>query len=237
MKKIIILLFFVSLFLGEMFSQTYTLQMMDSDTECYLELYDNRQYIIKLSHKSAPDLMLSSIFSFGGYSVDSEGTYTLTDRTHAYCIRLERASESTGERVLFVKNAFGWMQNNYFVKSSAVHATPIDITQNFLTADEVVAFREKLLAANTHKMAVAEGRFSVDSGGFSLNLRKNGTYTMRYHSLPLSEGTWTIGQNVLELWDEDVDARFHAIVLSDGTLRSALLPGEFSALRFNPVKK
>lgn len=236
MKKIFsIIVFVIASFLG-VFAQSYTLQSMSSYPDVLLELYPNKSYIIKISHQGAPDLMMSNIFSFGDYVVDAGGTYTLTDKTHNYTMKLEIASESTKEKVLLVKESFGWMENNYFVMSATKPATPVNITENFLSADELIAFREKN-KVDKCPVKIKQNKYVADLDGFSLNINKNETYTMYYYTLPVSKGKWSIENNFLVLLDGDLNSRFYAIVRPDGTLRSALLPGEFSATNFKISEK
>lgn len=234
-KNVVFAALILSSFVGAL-AQSYKLQMTDSDIDCYLDLYDSNAYILKISYNAASDLMMSNIFSFGNYVADNSGTYTFTDKTHSFAMTMETASESTKERVLFVKNSFGWMENNYFVMTSPRPATPPDITENFLKAEEVFAFREKNRTEEC-PFAISAGKYSTDLEGFLLNLNRDSTYTMYYYSLPLSKGKWTVEHNLLVLSDANVNARFYAIVQADGSLRSALLPGEFSALRFNAAKR
>ena len=235
MKKIFAIISFIVASFAGVFAQSYTLQSMQSYPDVLLELYPNKSYIVKISHKGAPDLMMSNIFSFGNYEVDAKGNYTLTDKTHNFSMQLEIASQSTKEKVLLVKESFGWMENNYFVMSAAKPATPINITENFLSADELVAFREK---NKTDKcpVKIKQNKYVADLDGYSLNINKNETYTLYYYAMPISKGKWSVENNFLVLSDENVNSRFFAIVKPDGTLRSALLPGEFSATNFKVQK-
>lgn len=235
MKKIFTVILFVIASLVGVSAQSYKLQSMDSYSDVLLELYPNNSYIVKISSKSTPDLMMSNIFSFGNYVVDSTGSYTFTDKTHNFLMKMEIASQSTKEEVLFVKESFEWMENNYFVISAKKPVTPINITENFLSADDLVSFREKN-KVDKSPLKIKQNKYVADLDGYSLNINKDQTYTLYFYILPISKGKWAVENNFLVLKDKDINTQFYAIIKSDGTLRSALLPGEFSTTNFK-VKK
>lgn len=235
MKKIGILFFFSVFLLSAINAQTYTLQM-NSDIETYLELYPNNRYIIKTSYKGAPDFMMSTIFSFGTYKIEPNQTYVFTDKTHGFDMKMEIASKTTKEKVLFVKDAFGWMENNYFVMSSQKAVTPVNITDNFLTKDEVVSFRNKN-KAETCPVKIENGRYKSGMDGYSLILNSDKTYSLHFYNVLLSKGNWVTENNFLVLADADVNKHFYGIINNDGSIRSALFPGEFNTTTFKQEGK
>lgn len=236
MKKICILFFFTTFLVSIINAQTYTLQKMDSDVETYLELYPNNRYIIKMSYRGAPDFMMSNIFSFGTFKKEANQTYVLTDKTHTFTMKMEIASKTTKEKVLFVKDAFGWMENNYFVMSSEKAVTPLNITDNFLSAEELTSFRNK---NKTEKCPVEleNGRYKSGMDGYILTLNSDETYALRFYNTLLSKGNWTVENNFLVLNDGDMHNRFYGIVNNNGSIRSALFPGEFNTSTFKKETK
>ena len=43
-------------------AQSYALQLTNNDLACYLDIFESGKYLIKLSHKNAPDLVISQPF-------------------------------------------------------------------------------------------------------------------------------------------------------------------------------
>lgn len=231
MKKLFLaILLAFSMFFG-LKAQSYALQLSNSEINCYFDLFDNGTYLIKLSYKGAPDLMMSQIFSFGKYKVDENGDYRLTDSTHGFGITLESVSD---KKVFLVKNGFGWMRMNYLVQTSERAATPISVLDNFLSKDELVAFRKKIVSDSGSQQNLLNFAFyrSEQNPDFSLNLKQDGTYVVKYYSLELSSGNWAREGNLLTLKDKSLSADFHLFIDKDGSLRSALLPGDFFLSRF-----
>ncbi len=231
MKKIAATFFFFAFLLCTVGAQTYKLQKMDTNIETYLELYPNNEYIVKMSHRASPDFMMSNVFSFGTFTKDAAGTYVFTDKTHGFTMTMEIASKTTQEKVLFVKNAFSWMGNNYFSLTSSKAATPQNITENFLSAEELVSFRNKN-KAEKRAVKIENGQYKSGLDGYVLTLNQNKTYSLHFYNMVLSKGNWNTENNLLILIDGDIKARFYGIVNSDGSIRSALFPGEFNASMF-----
>lgn len=231
MKK---LLLSILIAFGALFSinaQSYALQLSNNEMNCYFDMYKNGTYLIKLSYKGASDLMMSQIFSFGDYKMDENGDYRLTDKTHGFDIVLEPISD---KKVFLVKNGFGWMQMNYLVKTGEKTTTPISVLDSFLSKDEVVSFRKKLISGfvsqeNRIKYALYRSEQNPD---FSLNLKEDGTYAVKYYSLELSAGNWTKEGNQLLLKDKNLNSNFYLIIDKDNLLRSTLLPGDFFLSKF-----
>lgn len=216
-------------------AQSYTLQLTNSDLNCYLDMFSDGKYLIKMSYKNAPDLIMSQILSFGEYKVENNGNYRLTDSTNEYIITLEPVS---GKKVFMVRDGFKWMQMNYFVKNSEKPSSPISILDNFLSRQELLNYREKIrIDKNTYKNNFRNGFYQSDfNPDFTFRAHENGTYSIRFYSLELSSGTWEKEDNFLKLKDNNLAADFFVAVEPEGKLKSVLLPGDFSLTRFSKAR-
>lgn len=226
MKKLSlsILLIFSIFFVAN--AQSYALQLSNSDLNCYLDVFSNGKYLIKMSYKNAPDLMMSQILSFGEYKVEKNGDYKLTDSTNDYNITLQPVS---GNKVFMVSDGFKWMQMNYFVKNSEKPSSPISILDDFLSRQELLNYREKVRnTATSYKNSFKKGFYQSDfNPNFTFNANENGTYSIKFYSLELSNGTWQKENNFLKLKDNNLTADFFVMIDPDGKLKSALMPGDF----------
>ncbi|MDO5524190.1 MAG: hypothetical protein Q4G48_09135 [Bacteroidia bacterium] len=213
-------------------AQSYALQLTNSDLNCYLDMFDNGKYLIKMSYKNAPDLMMSQVLSFGEYKTEDNGNYKLTDGTNEYTITLEPVS---GKNVFMVRDGFNWMQMNYFVKNSEKPSSPISILDNFLSRQQLLNYREKM--KNTYKGNFKNGFYQSDfNPAFTFNANENGTYSIRFYSLQLSGGTWEKEDNFLKLKDNHLNTDFYVLIESDQKLKSALMPGDFLMSKFSKVR-
>lgn len=239
MKKTAISILVILISVLSIQAQSYDLKMMNGNFNCYLDLFPDSTYIIKLSTKNTPDLVMSQLFSFGKYSVNKQGVYQLKDRTNEYVMTLETASESTKDKVLFVKNSFGWMQNNYFVKQSAKPLSPASITKDFLKRNELVNYREKQRVPFSQKAcAFVNGTYKSTSNPdyrFTIN-RSDSTYAINLGSLRLSKGKLAQEDNFIVLKDTFSDTPFYVLPDENGMLRSMLMPGDFYLSKFELVK-
>ena len=235
MKKLSLsILLIFSLFFAAK-AQSYALQLSNNDLNCYLDVFSNGKYLIKMSYKNAPDLMMSQILSFGEYKVEENGDYKLTDSTNDYNITLQPVS---GDKVFMVSDGFKWMQMNYFVKNSEKPSSPISILDNFLSRQELLNYREKVkIDKNTYKNTFKKGFYRSDfDSNFTFNANDNGTYSIKFYSLELSNGTWQKENNFLKLKDNNLTADFFVMIDSDGKLKSALIPGDFFLSKFSKVR-
>lgn len=231
MKKLSLSILFVLAALITVKAQSYALQLTNSDLNCYLDMFGNGKYLIKMSYKNAPDLMMSQVLSFGEYSVESNGDYKLTDATNEYKITLQPVS---GNKVLMVSDGFKWMQMNYFVRNSEKPSSPISILDDFLSREELLNYREKI---KNGKNNFRKGFYQSDfNPNFTFNANENGTYSIRFYSLELSNGTWEKENNFLKLKDNNLASDFFVLVDSDGKLKSALMPGDFFLSNFSKVR-
>ncbi len=235
MKKITLVILFIVSIAFTLRAQSYSLQMINSDLNCYLDFFPNKTYLIKLSYKGASDLMMSQIFSFGDYQIAENGNYKLTDRTHQYTFTLEPVS---GNKVFMVKDGFQWMQLNFFVKTSERASSPANITKDFLTNKELVNYRERLKGETGGNMfSFSKGLYRSDfDKSLSVNLRNDSTYSVRYYSLELSSGTWEREGNFIKLKDKNIIPEFYALIDPDNSLKSVLIPGDFSLIKFSATK-
>lgn len=228
MKKLMVSLFVLFTALG-LQAQSYELKMMGGNQRCYLDLFPDQTYVIKLS-TSSPDLMLSQIFSFGKYFIGQDGTYKLTDQTHGYVMTMEASSANTQNKVLFVKNSFAWMRNNYFVKQSDKPSSPTSITKDFLKRDELTNYREKHRIPFSEKVcAFINGTYqSENNPDFTFTISaQDSTYSVNNAGLKLSNGKWTKEDNFVVLKDNFSDTPFYLLPGENGTLQSMLIPGDF----------
>ena len=231
MKKLSLSILFVLAALITVKAQSYALQLTNSDLNCYLDMFGNGKYLIKMSYKNAPDLMMSQVLSFGEYSVESNGDYKLTDATNEYKITLQPVS---GNKVLMVSDGFKWMQMNYFVRNSEKPSSPISILDDFLSREELVNYREKI---KNGKNNFRKGFYQSDfNPNFTFNANENGTYSIKFYSLELSNGTWEKENNFLKLKDNNLASDFFVLVDSDGKLKSVLMPGDFFLSNFSKVR-
>ncbi len=194
-------------------------------------MFDSGKYLIKMSYKNAPDLMMSQVLSFGEYNMEDNGDYKLTDGTNEYVITLEPVS---GNKVFMVRDGFGWMQMNYFVRSSEKPSSPISILDDFLSREELLNYREKI---KNGKNNFRKGFYQSDfNPNFTFNANENGTYSIKFYSLELSNGTWEKENNFLKLKDNNLASDFFVLVDSDGKLKSVLMPGDFFLSNFSKVR-
>lgn len=214
-------------------AQSYALQLSNSDMNCYLEMFGDGKYLIKLSYKNAPDLMMSQVFSFGEYNVGNNGDYTLTDATNNYNITLQPVS---GDNVFLVNDGFKWMQMNYFVKNSEKPSSPISILKDFLSSWELVNYREKMRDGKS-KNNFTKGLYHSDfNSNFTFIANENGTYSIRFYSLELSNGRWEKEHNFLKLKDYNLASDFFVMVEPNGKLKSVLMPGDFFLSNFSKIR-
>ena len=215
-------------------AQSYTLQLTNNDLACYLDMFSGGKYLIKLSHKNAPDLMISQPLSFGEYTVEDNGNYRLTDETNQYVITLEPVA---GNNVFMVKDGFSWMQMNYLVKRSDKPSSPVSISGDFLSRGELLNYREKIRnRKGTYRNNFGSGFYQSDfNPEFTFRAHENGTYSIRLYSLELSSGTWKKEDNFLKLKDNNLTADFFVAIEPEGKLKSVLMPGDFSLTRFSKV--
>lgn len=215
-------------------AQSYALQLTNNDLACYLDIFESGKYLIKLSHKNAPDLVISQPLSFGKYTVEDNGNYTLTDGTNQYVITLEPV---TGNKIFMVKDGFRWMQLNYFAKSSDKPSSPVSISTDFLSRSELLSYREKIrIDKNIYKNKFRNGFYQSDfNPEFTFRAHEDGTYSIRFYSLELSNGTWEKEDNFLKLKDDNLAAYFFVAVEPEDKLKSILMPGDFSLTRFSKV--
>lgn len=235
MKKLslFILLIFSTFFAAN--AQSYALQLTNSDLNCYLDMFSDGKYLIKMSYKNAPDLMMSQVLSFGKYEVENNGDYKLTDSTNEYTITLEPVS---GNKVFMVRDGFKWMQMNYFVKNSEKPSSPISILNDFLSHQELLNYREKVRNTTTsYKNNFKKGFYQSDfNPNFTFNANENGTYSIKFYSLELSNGAWEKENNFLKLKDNNLTSDFFVMIGSDGKLKSVLMPGDFFLSSFSKVR-
>ena len=231
MKKLSLSILFFLAALITVKAQSYALQLTNSDLNCYLDMFGSGKYLIKMSYKIAPDLMMSQVLSFGEYNMEDNGDYKLTDGTNEYVITLEPVS---GNKVFMVRDGFGWMQMNYFVRSSEKPSSPISILDDFLSREELLNYREKI---KNGKNNFRKGFYQSDfNPNFTFNANENGTYSIKFYSLELSNGTWEKENNFLKLKDNNLASDFFVLVDSDGKLKSVLMPGDFFLSNFSKVR-
>ncbi|MDO5663837.1 MAG: hypothetical protein Q4G63_01100 [Bacteroidia bacterium] len=212
-------------------AQSYALQLTNSDLNCYLDIFSHGKYLIKLSYKNAPDLMMSQVLSFGKYEIKNNGDYKLTDSTNDYVITLEPVSDN---KVFMVKDGFGWMQMNYFVRNSQKPSSPLSVLDNFLSHQDLLKYREKITNdKNNFKKGFYQSDFNPN---FTFNANENGTYSIKFYSLELSNGRWKKENNFLKLKDNNLTSDFFMMVDSDSKLKSVLIPGDFLMSRFSKVR-
>ncbi|MGI6048094.1 MAG: hypothetical protein ACOYEG_08830 [Petrimonas sp.] len=235
MKKLSLSIVFTLAVLFTVKAQSYALQLTNSDLDCYLEMFSDGKYLIKISCKNAPELMVSQVLSFGEYKVEDNGDYKLTDSTNEYNITLQPL---WGNKVFMVSNGFNWMQMNYFVKNSEKPSSPISILNDFLSREELLNYREKMRNdKNTYKNNFKKGFYQSDfNPNFTFNANENGTYSIMFYSLELSGGTWEKENNFLKLKDSSLTSDFFVMVDADGKLKSVLMPGDFFLSNFTKVR-
>lgn len=233
MKKLLLSILFSLAVSFAAVAQSYVLQLSNNDLNCYLEMFSDGKYLIKLSYKNAPDLMMSQVFSFGEYKVENNGDYTLTDATNNYNITLQPVS---GDKVFLVNDGFKWMQMNYFVKNSEKPSSPISILSDFLSSRELTNYREKI-RDDKNKNNFTKGLYQSDfNPNFTFIANEHGTYSIKFYSLELSNGTWEKEHNFLKLKDNNLASDFFVMVDSNGKLKSVLMPGDFLLSSFTKVK-
>ena len=133
-----------------------------------------------------------------------------------------------------VRDGFGWMQMNYFVRSSEKPSSPISILDDFLSREELLNYREKI---KNGKNNFRKGFYQSDfNPNFTFNANENGTYSIKFYSLELSNGTWEKENNFLKLKDNNLASDFFVLVDSDGKLKSVLMPGDFFLSNFSKVR-
>ena len=231
MKKLSLSILFVLAALITVKAQSYALQLTNSDLNCYLDMFGNGKYLIKMSYKNAPDLMMSQVLSFGEYSVESNGDYKLTDATNEYKITLQPVS---GNKVLMVSDGFKWMQMNYFVRNSEKPSSPISILDDYLSREELLSYREKIKNDTSN---FKTGYFQSDlTPGFTFTTTEKGNYNIKFYSLELSTGTWQKENNFLKLKDNHLNTDFYVMIEPDGKLKSVLMPGDFFLSNFSKVR-
>ena len=231
MKKLTLSILLVLSTFFATYPQSYALQMTNNDLNCYLDMFDSGKYLIKMSYKNAPDLMMSQVLSFGEYNMEDNGDYKLTDGTNEYVITLEPVS---GNKVFMVRDGFGWMQMNYFVRSSEKPSSPISILDDFLSREELLSYHKKKKNDTSN---FKTGYFQSDlTPGFTFTTTEKGNYNIKFYSLELSTGTWQKVNTFLKLKDNHLNTDFYVMIEPDGKLKSVLMPGDFFLSNFSKVR-
>ena len=120
------------------------------------------------------------------------------------------------------------------MKNSEKPSSPLSILDDFLSSQELLKYREKVKNnKNTFKKGFYQSDFNPN---FTFNANENGTYSIRFYSQELSNGTWEKENNFLKLKDNNLSSPFYVLIESDEKLKSVLMPGDFFLSKFSKVR-
>lgn len=200
-------------------SETYSLDRVTEDIDCYLNLYNNGSYYIELQENLTSDIGKSIVLSYGKYKVNSN-RIVLMDNVHNFTMEVI----TDKSKIKFV-NSFAFLLNkqfNYYGKNIGREPSFLNSSMNSLKLKE-----ERKEYKKTHQLI-----FSFDVGiyhdnqGYRLYIQQNNKYKVEYKSIVISDGDWRRDGNELELKDRYLNRSFYALI-NDKYIISKLLPGEY----------
>lgn len=241
MKRNIFIFILLFYSISDASSQAFIFEISDK-IRSYIHLYnDEKRFVIDLVKSESNDILKTEIISYGNLLIQGDKV-VLQDQVNNFRIVLQYMDALSptlkNKQSLFVRQGFNWMRNNYFYQvSDYPDRNRLSLVDNLVSIKELMNLRKQHINNNKDKNNLFFGTYSSETNlPYLLYLNEDGTYCMICETIKLSVGKWEANNNILILIDSDINARFYALIKSDNTLTSMLLPADFMKKSFIPMK-
>ena len=215
MKKILLVCFGIVALACH--GQEYAMRVNDG-VLCGLYLVDDGSYYIDVEPRV--EHWVALLPSFGQYTETASRIYLHDDMNH-FEIVLKKSSPKKLKVVkgfCFMKGAsFELFRSQPCDRNMAYpypgHAVLESLAEDYRSNDSIV---------NSMPLGEYRTRKHVDPA-YSISLLSNGTYYLKYRNVVLSKGNFNRENNLLLLWDRDLDATF-PMLINDKELRACGFP-------------
>lgn len=213
-------------------SETYSLDRVTEDIDCYLNLYKNGSYYIELQENLTSDIGKSIVLSYGKYKVNGN-RMVLIDKVHNFSMEVI----TDKSKIKFV-NSFVFLLNkqfNYYDENTDREPT---ILKSGISSFKLKEERKEYKKEHQILFSFNVGIYH-DNQGYRLIIQQNNKYKVEYKGIIISDGDWCRDGNELELKDRYLNRSFYALI-NDKYIISKLLPGEYrgrNLVRINRKKQ
>lgn len=241
MKRNIFIFILLFYSISDTFGQAFLFEISDKVSSCIYLYKDEKRFVIDLVYSATEDILMTEIVSYGNISIQGNKV-VLQDQINNFSIILQYTDALSptlkNKQSLFVRQGFNWMRKNYFYQvSDYPDRNRLSLVDNLVNIKELMNLRKQHINNNKNENNLFFGTYSSETNlPYLLYLNEDGTYCMVCKTIKLSVGKWEANNNILTLIDSDINARFYALIKSDNTLTSMLLPADFMKKSFIPMK-
>lgn len=187
---------------------------------------DSTYTLISTHHLPKSTVSMITILSMGTFSYAKE-KYMLSEKINNYKIALSLANDT-----LRVKNGFGWMKDGYFVLESIVPDNSfVDFANSMPKKEDISVLSKELDRKQEKNSPLIYGTYSSDEF-FKIRIDNNRTYSIYRYNFIFSKGNWERKENILLLYDKNVNGPFSLFIKNDSSLISIVIPADYMMRKF-----
>lgn len=176
------------------------------DVTCFIRMIEDGSYVLEFDIREGLDLFSSMPFSYGRYIENGSGLL-LVDDFYGYRMKFSFRND-----LLIAEETFPFLKKLRFKKvNDRFRLNPDDGNRVKSLKEQIRNFR----AGQKAIFLLALGEYQdelASNGGIALDIQSNHQYFLTYRQLILSEGNWTREENILKLWDRNIDTPLYAFI-------------------------